>query len=156
PIVATDDDYTFLVLRKFPGKPLNKLKDKIAALSIEDKLLLTIKILQALQEQIHDREIIHRDIKPENIIVDLETMEVNYIDLGLSVKNENLTDNYNSTDFIGTLPYMSAEALINDPDSPIDKASDVSSIGLTLAEVIWGAKPRKLGFLPTDDGLLQL
>lgn len=156
PIVATDDDFTFLVLRKFPGKPLNKLKDEIAALSIEDKLLLTIKILQALQEQIHDREIIHRDIKPENIIVDLETMEVNYIDLGLSVKNENLADNYGPTNFIGTLPYMSAEALVNDPDSPIDKASDVSSIGLTLAEVIWGAKPRKLGFLATNDGLLQL
>lgn len=133
---------SYLVMRKFPGKPLHALRKELAQLSIEERLLLSRNLLLALQ-QIHDRGIVHRDIKPENILVDLDTMEVNIIDLGNSIKAADIAPP-KETDFIGTPPYMSPEALAN--TSPIDHASDISSMGFTLANSLWGATERRFGF----------
>jgi serine/threonine protein kinase len=114
------------------------LKKDIESLSYKERLILSRNILRALQEQIHDRGLLHRDIKPENIIVDLETMEVNFVDFGSSVKAKT---KINSGASIGTAQYMSAEALLG--DAPIDSKSDISSIALTIAVSVWHAKARR-------------
>lgn len=92
-------------------------------------------------EQIHARGLVHRDIKPANIMKLEDKEMIKIIDLGI-VKNENRQIS-NTTNLIGTLPYMSPEQL--NKKSATQK-SDIFSAGVTLVELFTKKHP----FLSSD------
>lgn len=96
--------YSYTIFRKFEGKSLadliNLIKtDKIAKLTSIQKLTLITNLLRRLKEQLHDYKMIHCDVKPDNIIVNPFTLEVNYIDVGVSFETGTKTHVAHGTPF---------------------------------------------------------
>jgi len=60
--------------------------------SMNQRLSLTLKLLYALKEQVHDANIVSRDMTPGNVIVDLDDdnnpLSVNIIDFGTTNKSD--------------------------------------------------------------------
>lgn len=113
---------------------------------------------------IHNNGIAHRDIKPENIMINPETLEIKYIDFGLScdIVNINKCCNCNNRGGIGT-------AMYNDPilistgeknNHPITfdelKQSDIWSLGITLFVMLSGRYPTDLfGYQGTNNQYIE-
>ncbi|HEY3323647.1 MAG TPA: serine/threonine-protein kinase [Planctomycetota bacterium] len=88
-----------------------------------------VQVAEAI-DYAHNQGILHRDIKPANIILD--TQGIAWVtDFGLAKLSEQ-TDLTAPGDIVGTLQYMSPEALLSQADS----RSDVCSLGLTLYEML--------------------
>jgi serine/threonine protein kinase len=94
---------------------------------------------------LHDLNIIHRDIKPANILI-LDEGKLSLSDFGL-VKEMDRHDIGASTGMgssrgtvVGTRHYMAPEQERGDP---VSKAADVYSLGVVLAELITGHRPKK-------------
>jgi serine/threonine protein kinase len=123
--------HAYVVMKQIPGKTLQSLiyDGTIASLTEDKKLLLSLRIMQALKKQVKDPGIIHRDLKPENIMVSFENgIEVNIIDYGLA-RFEEKNDGKNP----GTPLYASPEHF----NSPIivSHKSDVFAIARTIARL---------------------
>ncbi|MBI4603446.1 MAG: protein kinase [Planctomycetes bacterium] len=81
----------------------------------------------------HEHGVIHRDLKPSNLMLDMEG-ELRILDFGLSrlEGQESLTA---SGDLLGTVLYMSPEQAMA-RRIPIDKRTDIYSLGATLYEML--------------------
>lgn len=81
-------------------------------------------------------DVIHRDISPHNVMLDVNGRAV-LIDLGLADAREKL--GHTTTGVLcGKLPYMSPEQTLLDP---LDRRSDVFSLGSVLFELVTGELP---------------
>ncbi len=78
----------------------------------------------------HEQGVFHRDVKPSNLLLDTHGT-VWVLDFGLA-KASDQHDLTHSGDLLGTLRYMSPEAL----DGKTDARSDIYSLGLTLYELL--------------------
>lgn len=127
----------YIVMRYIPGKDLFELlsdvEKKKITLSVEQRLILTDRILKAYKEQIYDKGLIHRDIKPENIIVDLETMTVTFLDFSFALKTNGEGEEVVCA-LRGSLDFLSPETIMKDV---VSIESDLYSLGMTIAQV-WG------------------
>jgi serine/threonine protein kinase/Tfp pilus assembly protein PilF len=81
----------------------------------------------------HEAGILHRDVKPQNLILTTDGRLV-LTDFGLAKGLSDVTLT-RSTDFVGTPLYMSPEQL-RIGKSPVDRRSDVYSLGATLYELL--------------------
>jgi len=117
-----------LVTKRFSKTLENVLQDdekQKITLTPYQRLLIAIRILEAVQNQIHCYGIIHEDIKPENIMIDPETYEVNFIDMGLaSDKKNNICK--------GTPNFVAREKWMGQMH---DKKVDDWALGITLWEI---------------------
>lgn len=97
-----------------------------------ERIILSIELLRALKEQVHDRDLVHRDIKPSNIRIKLDrstkTFEVRIIDFGLAKRIDEIC-----FEKAGTQGYISPEAILNQLTTP---KSDIYAIGRVL-EGVW-------------------
>lgn len=127
------DEYT-LVMRRFEGETLEAFLKKPR--TAEQCLQLSINLLNALQV-FHDYKIAHLDLKPANIIVDPNTLEVKFIDLGLSKEFSELkTLRY----AVGSLLYVAPEGFkekTRDDEIILDARSDLFSMGMVFIK-LWG------------------
>jgi len=109
------------------------------ALPIRDRLLLFVKVCEAVQHG-HQKGIIHRDLKPANILVDADGVP-KVIDFGvarvLDLDGESRTRHTLAGRVIGTLPYCSPEQ-IDESAGDIDSRSDVYALGTVLYELLSG------------------
>lgn len=127
--------------RLLPGTNLYQIIAEETAgkitLSIDQRLALTIAILQAYKREIYDCKLIHRDIKPENIMVDLATMEVHFIDYSYC---KIIDDPQSTPGYGGSLITMPLEQFQDcaTPETLYTIASDFYALGKTIAE-LWGA-----------------
>jgi serine/threonine-protein kinase len=81
-------------------------------------------------------DVIHRDLSPHNVMLDVTGRAV-LIDLGLADAREKL--GHTTTGVLcGKLPYMSPEQTLLDP---LDRRSDVFSLGSVLFELVTGELP---------------
>ncbi|KAE9404040.1 kinase-like protein [Gymnopus androsaceus JB14] len=99
------------------------------------------QMLQAVQV-IHDEKIVHSDLKPGNFV--LVRGQLKLIDFGIANAIANDTTNIQRDHQIGTLNYMSPEA-IELPDGmrrlKVGRSSDVWSLGCILYQMIYGSTP---------------
>jgi transcriptional regulator with GAF, ATPase, and Fis domain len=94
---------------------------------------------------IHHAGLLHRDIKPSNILVGDQGRVIKLIDFG-SATMRNAWDGQRAF----TIGYAAEEALIGYPD----ERSDIYSLGVTLAELVSGRRPRAFS-PPFPEGFLQ-
>jgi serine/threonine protein kinase len=139
-LVEQDGEFYF-EMDKAPGEPLSDIIKKINSnklkLSVQEYLRLCIAIANALEQQVHNENVIHRDIKPENIMVELSDPAnpiVTFIDFGLA-KDRMEDDSFKPC---GTPGYAAPEVMRGLRSSEF---SDVFSLGVTLAHLI--GKPIK-------------
>jgi serine/threonine-protein kinase len=98
-------------------------------------IMCILQVLQALSHA-HRKGVIHRDIKPANIIVD-SSGRAKLLDFGLA-KDSYRGGLTTAGHVTGSLYYMSPEQILGEP---IDHRTDIYSIGVTLYELVTGARP---------------
>ncbi|EPQ54517.1 Pkinase-domain-containing protein, partial [Gloeophyllum trabeum ATCC 11539] len=99
------------------------------------------QMLEAVQV-IHDEKIVHSDLKPANFV--LVRGQLKLIDFGIANAIANDTTNIQRDHQIGTVNYMSPEA-IEVPDGKrrlkVGRPSDVWSLGCILYQMVYGYPP---------------
>lgn len=108
------------------------------------------KIARALHAA-HESGVLHRDVKPGNIMID-EDGEPVVLDFGLARPEQSTGDTLTASgDQLGTPAYMSPEQ-ISGGGGPIDRRTDVYSLGVSLYESLAGRHPFEA---PTREQLYQ-
>jgi serine/threonine-protein kinase len=124
-----------------------QLKD--AALVWDDaelrpKIIEEFEAIADAVAHLHRLDIIHRDIKPANVLI-LDEGELRLSDFGLIKKDRSPTGSESSGPgsirgaIVGTRDYMAPEQAHGDS---VGKQADVYSLGIVLAELFTGERPR--------------
>jgi serine/threonine protein kinase len=125
----------FLILEYLHGKTLEEMansKDRIPVPTVVD---ITMQMAEVLRD-LHEQGIVHRDIKSSNIKITSEG-NIKLFDFGIS-KGDDLPSMTHSTDFLGTLQYMSPEQT---DGREVDIRSDIYSLGIVIYEMLFGKLP---------------
>src|SRR5439155_22903717 len=83
----------------------------------------------------HRNGLVHRDIKPHNVLVDGEG-RLKVTDFGIARSGASQMTEVGS--IIGTAQYLSPEQA---KGSPVDRTSDLYSVGIVLYEMLTGSVP---------------
>lgn len=91
--------------------------------------------------QIHAHNVLHKDINPSNILINPKTMQVKFIDFGISTPlSFEWFENQSVNSLEGTLSYISPEQT-GRMNRVLDYRSDYYSLGVTLYEMFSGRLP---------------
>ncbi|TMW59583.1 hypothetical protein Poli38472_004652 [Pythium oligandrum] len=123
------------------GERLREMKD-----GLDENFLRVIwtQMLQAVHA-IHRERIIHGDLKPANFLFVNGTLKL--IDFGIAKAISNDTTNIERDSQVGTVNFMSPEAIQGNagrnPDGKmkVGRASDIWSLGCILYQVVYGKPP---------------
>jgi serine/threonine protein kinase len=153
------DTTYFIAMEHVHGKDLRTIlkqaKEKGLRIPLDLSVLIVSKVCSALEYAHRKRDergeamrIVHRDISPQNILISFEG-EVKLTDFGIA----KATSKASSTDrgaLRGKLLYMSPEQASG---HPMDRRSDVFSLGVVFYEMITDTKP----FLGSSEkGILEM
>ena len=134
--IDEDEGLVFIAMAFVEGQ---SVKQKIAArpLKLEEALDVAIETARGLNAA-HKKEIVHRDIKSSNLMI-TEERQVRIMDFGLAqlADRTRLTETGTS---LGTPAYMSPEQARGEP---VDRRSDIWSLGVVLYEMVSGQLPFK-------------
>lgn len=124
----------FLILEYLHGKTLEEIcaKEKLPIPTIVD---IASQISEVLGD-LHQQGIVHRDIKTSNIKITSEG-NIKLFDFGIS-KGGDLPAMTRSTDFLGTIQYMSPEQT---EGKEVDIRSDIYSLGIVIYEMLFQKLP---------------
>ncbi|MGD0178696.1 MAG: serine/threonine-protein kinase [Terriglobales bacterium] len=125
----------FIVMEFIAGQSLDRLLlDKDQKLPLDTALRLSEELAEAL-DHAHGQGVVHRDMKPANVLVTPEG-HAKIADFGIAKVNlANLTIPGRA---LGTPAYMSPEQLEGEP---VDKRSDLFSLGAILYHMVTGFGP---------------
>ena len=137
PVFNASEDTCYHIMKEMKGKKLDSYIKNLLPEHV--KSIISIKLLEALRDQVSNKRIIHQDLKPENIIVTLfPEVEVNIIDYGYSK-------------FFGQFDYFESGNLLYAPPEHFHlllnqktKSSDLFSMARIIAQ-LW----------VTDNGLYE-
>ncbi|GGI76986.1 hypothetical protein GCM10007966_02160 [Legionella impletisoli] len=139
------DTLSYLFLKKQPGKEFYYLLIPVNAWrpNIQTRFKLSIKLLTALKEQVHDQGLVHRDIKPENILVAIEknVIQVNIIDFAFACPlGEQPLFGVGTPDFIAPECYKPEGNILSELPTA-DYTIDVYAMAIVLKELWASDKP---------------
>jgi serine/threonine protein kinase len=158
--VEEHDGARHLVLEYVEGETL---ADRLGrgALPVDEALEIASQIAAGV-EAAHDAGVIHRELKPGNIIV-IPNGTAKVLDFGLARADESLSSSIAPTDptitspakhsptmpgvILGTAAYMSPE---QSRGRPVDKRTDIWSLGAVLYESLTGESPSAGVRSPSD------
>jgi len=140
----TDDGRLFIAMALYEGETL---KDRLGRgpLPAKEAVDIAVQIARGL-EAAHAREIVHRDVKPGNVMVTAGG-PVKLLDFGLARLADSTLTRPGATP--GTVAYMSPEQARGDP---LDRRTDLWSLGVVLYEMLTGVRPFRGG---NDRALLE-
>ncbi len=125
----------FLILEYLHGKTIEEITTSKERIPIPTVVDLSTQIAQVLND-LYNQCIIHRDIKSSNIKITSEG-NIKLFDFGIS-KGKDLPAMTRSSDFLGTLQYMSPEQA---DGRDVDIRSDIYSAGIVIYEMLFGKLP---------------
>jgi serine/threonine-protein kinase len=136
----------FIAMEYLFGRDMRKIIPKAETLGIPFPMVYALKIASSVCEGLyyaHQRSdrygnplnIVHRDVTPENIFVSFDGT-VKILDFGIA-KAANRTDQTRAGEIKGKLSYMSPEQCMG---RPLDRRSDLFSLGVVLYEWLTGFK----------------
>ena len=156
--VGEQDDKIFIAMELVEGHTLRQLiTDR--ELDLQSSLEIAVQVSEGLAKA-HDKGIVHRDIKSDNIMVTPDG-HAKILDFGLAklldragvepADGENLSEMETVArtqigTVLGTIAYMSPEQARG---RPVDRTSDVFSMGVVTYEMVTGELPFK-GDSPLD------
>lgn len=138
----TEDGQPYLVMELIDGRSLSELLRE-DPLPVERAVGIVKQVTEAIAEA-HRHGIVHRDIKPSNVVLN-QRNEVKVLDFGLAKQTEpddaatlgegaSITHTLEGV-IIGTPSYLSPEQALG---MPVDRRSDIFSIGSVLYECLTG------------------
>jgi serine/threonine protein kinase/Tfp pilus assembly protein PilF len=135
-IDESKDSRIFIVMACYEGRTLKEIIDE-GPMKIGDAIDIAIQTAKGLAKA-HQRGIVHRDIKPANIFITNDNV-VKIVDFGLAklARKSRLTKTGTT---VGTVAYMSPEQTRGDP---VDRRTDIWSLGIVLYEMLVGRLPFK-------------
>lgn len=128
-------DLAFFVMEKLTGETLEERMKDQRKMTAREAVQMAVDVTNALV-YLTDNGILHRDIKPGNLFLE-ESGRVVLMDFGLA-RSAEFTRLTKAGHVIGTIAYMSPEALVGDE---IDGRTDVFALGAVLFEAITGQAP---------------
>ena len=134
-----DEDTYYMVLEFVPGETiqehLKRLNESGRKLSTTSAIEYIAEVCDAL-DYAHQRGMIHRDIKPANLMLNIMN-QIILMDFGIAkiVGGQRHTA---TGAVVGTAMYMSPEQI---KGTHADRRSDISSLGVTLFEMVSGRPP---------------
>lgn len=137
--VGQVDGLPFLVMELLSGQTLADFiaADKAAALPLNTMIEIAIQLAAAL-EFAHKNDVIHRDVKPSNIHFEPDRRLIKLMDFGIAAIDRGPLSTETGQDIVGTPHYMPPEQLCG---KPLDKRSDLYSLGVVLFQLISGRLP---------------
>jgi serine/threonine-protein kinase len=129
------ENQLIMLMEYIEGTTLEKMMEA-APVPIEKAADYMSQVLSALSYA-HARGVVHRDLKPGNIMI-TPSGAVKLMDFGIAkmAADRKLTQTGST---VGSLYYMSPEQIKGVLD--LDPRSDIYSLGVTLYEVVTGARP---------------
>jgi len=134
--VGEADGQPFIAMALLEGQTL---RERIARgpLPIPEALEIAVQVAEALHDA-HAKGIVHRDVKPANIMLTPKG-QAKVMDFGLAqVAGASQLTRSGST--LGTAAYMSPEQYRGEP---VDRRTDIWSLGVVLHELVAGQRPFK-------------
>lgn len=143
---ATGDGRPYFTMPLYPNGSLHDRVEETGALSLESVLRTGVRICGALAAA-HAEGIIHGDVKPHNILI-TRYDDVVLADFGVA---RFIASDDGSQELRGFTPAWSAPDVLQHNASTA--ASDVYSLGLTLAYALTGQEPTTPGLAPRVDAV---
>ena len=128
------DDHVFIALEFVDGQTLGELIEE-GPLPLSDAVAIAIQIASGLSAA-HEHNVVHRDMKSGNVMLTRKGA-VKILDFGLA-KTAASTKLTQMGSTLGTVAYMSPEQARGEP---VDRRSDIWSLGAVLYEMISGKTP---------------
>ncbi len=135
--VGQADGLPYIAMELVDGRPLDEVLAAEGRLPYERVLHLARQLADALAYA-HRAGIVHRDVKPSNILVARDGRTVKLLDFGVARVAEAdgaALARTQAGQMMGTPRYMSPEQALG---LPVDRRSDLFSLGVVLYEMITG------------------
>jgi hypothetical protein len=142
---STPDGTLYIAMEFVAGRPLSDVLVGEGKLTSDRVIQIFRQICGALDEA-HQLGIVHRDLKPDNIILTPRAGEQDFVkvlDFGIAARTESADAAHEQKltqqgTVLGTPPYMSPEQFTG---KPLDRRSDVYSLGVMAYEMLTGKLP---------------
>jgi serine/threonine protein kinase len=138
-----EDGNNFYIITEYLGHYIVMLDYIGQQPQLDNKQLsLIIRNMKIGLVELHKMGVVHRDIKPENMMINPDTLDIKYIDFGVSCHMETCYDTHSA----GTTWYMAPEILAAEIKQSIVLTNtlkswmeaDYWSLGVTILELVTG------------------
>ena len=129
------DDYAYYVMDYLPNGDLASRIEK-GEITVDKAIDYVIQIAKGLSV-LHEKDIVHRDMKPSNILFDKDNHPV-ITDLGIAKDLSSAEELTARGEILGTPFYISPEQING---KPVDKRTDIYSLGVLFYEMLTGERP---------------
>lgn len=126
---------TIIVMDFIEGEPLSETLRRRTRLPLAECQAIMRQICPAV-EFAHRNSLVHRDLKPSNIMIESGGRAL-VMDFGIARAIKDALSHMTTTAVVGTLVYMAPEQHLG----KVCRQSDVYALGITLYEMLTGARP---------------
>lgn len=133
--VGKSGDVAYIAMELLQGRELRDIMNESGLLPVDQVLDIVAQVALGLAYA-HEHDIVHRDVKPSNIMV-VRDGHVKITDFGIARMASSAVRTQTGM-VLGSPKYMSPEQVMG---KPIDKRSDIFSLGVMLYEMLTEQAP---------------